>query len=85
MTSPKEYEMTVLSETDKATLADDLAKAVTARIFEMGAEYGSPCHRIEFKVTRNYAEVGAGGLARGPFEKYVREAIAAAIDAARAK
>lgn len=60
-----------------------LAEAVTKRIFDMGREYGSDCHRIEFKVTYQGQEVGSGGLAVAPFRRYVREAIDAALTPAQ--
>ena len=64
------------STASSVSMDELLAEAVAKHIFEMGTEYGQPCHRIEFKVMLDGREVGCGGLAREPFKKYVRAALA---------
>lgn len=64
-----------LEKAQKALDSAGIAEAVAARIFEIGREYSTDPHRIEYKVIYQGREVGVGGLAREPFTRYVREGI----------
>lgn len=56
--------------------SEQIADHITERLFKLGSEPDSNCHRIEFKVGGRIEERGAGGLCKDAFRQWLRKELA---------
>jgi hypothetical protein len=56
-----------------------IADQITADLFSLGDELGSPCCRIEFKGKTEDIEFGMGGLNKDAFRDFVADSLRALL------